>query len=106
MAMTRRVATILGQVPGHVLCWRIVTDGLKLTPVEPSFLDARDAILRALDDVHGSGGLNDANYRQVRRAALEAFAKFGMGPNAISPGPGILRDGLGIVADFSLPPGL
>lgn len=106
MAMTRRVAAILGRVPGHVLCWRIVTDGLKLTPVEPSFLDARDAILRALDDVHGSGGLDDANYRQVRRAAWEAFAKFGMGPKAVSPGPGILRDGLGIVADFSLPPGL
>ena len=58
--------------PGHNLCWRMVMDGLRLTPVHPSFLDARDAIVRALDDIHSSGGLNAAEYNQVRRAAWEA----------------------------------
>jgi extracellular elastinolytic metalloproteinase len=84
----------------------MVMDGLRLTPVLPSFLDARDAILRALDDIHSSGGLNAAEYNQVRRAAWEAFAKYGMGSNAKSPGPGIPIDGQGIVADFNLPPGV
>lgn len=106
MAMTRRVIAALGQQPGYNLCWRIVIDGLKLTPVTPSFLDARDAILRALDDIHTSGALSDVHHKQVRRAAWEAFAKFGMGPSAISFGPGIVLPGMGIVADFNLPPGV
>ena len=106
MAMTRRVIAILGRQPGYVLSWRLVMDGLRLAPTNPGFLDARDAILRGLDDLHSSGELGDDDYTQVRRAAWEAFAKFGMGSGAESLiGPGLLRDGQGIVADFNLPPG-
>jgi len=31
----------------HVLAWQLVVDALKVTPTNPTFLDGRDAILRA-----------------------------------------------------------
>lgn len=106
MEMTRRVNAVLGQQAGYHLCWRIVIDGLKLSPTEPSFLDARDGILSALDGVHSSGGLSDVECSQVRRAVWEAFARFGMGPRANSLGPDVPENGVGITADFNLPPGV
>ena len=99
MSMTRRVAANLGKERGYALSWQIVVDGYKLSPVNPSFLDARDATLQALDDLRDDNKVSDEEHTTVRRGAWEAFAKFGMGPNARSAGASLQ----GIQADFSLP---
>lgn len=87
---------------GHLLGWQIVVDGFKLTPANPSFLDARDAILRALEAQRSAGRLSEADFRKTIRAAWFAFAHFGMGPNASSVGASLNN----IVEDRNPPPGL
>ena len=79
---------------------QLVVDALKLTPASPSFLVARDAILAALDDMLEGGRLSPDEHETARRGIWQAFAKFGMGPNAQSNGASLS----GIVADFNTPP--
>jgi len=81
---------------------QLVVDALKLSPANPSFLDMRNAIVRALDNKLTAGQLNPDEHGKARRGIWEAFAKFGMGPAAQSNGAQLT----GIVADFNLPPGL
>lgn len=84
MQVTRNVADALdSKERGYQVTWQAVVDGLKLTPKNPSFLVARDAILRAFRSMKGTRLSND-EYLKVRRAAWEAFAKFGMGFDASS----------------------
>jgi subtilisin-like proprotein convertase family protein len=85
---------------GKVLGLQLVVDGFKLTPANPGFLEARDAILRALDGKRAAGQLTPAQFDAALRGAWAAFAKFGMGPNARSNGATLS----GIVADFNVPP--
>nr|WP_282183996.1 M20/M25/M40 family metallo-hydrolase [Azospirillum sp. OGB3] len=100
MKMTRLIRAALNDdQSGYRLAWQMVVDGLKLTPPNPTFLDARDAILRALDDMVEVHHVTAEVHRTVRRAAWEAFAKFGMGAAARS-GNADIDD---IVADNSLP---
>ncbi|MBC8094309.1 MAG: M36 family metallopeptidase, partial [Akkermansiaceae bacterium] len=61
--------------PGNQLMLQLVTDGMKLSPVNPNFLQARDAILQA-DLIHNEG----ANLLEL----WQAFAKRGMGNSATS----------------------
>ncbi|MBY8845954.1 M36 family metallopeptidase [Streptomyces sp. SP2-10] len=85
MELTRRVATALNSKErGYRVTWQAVIDGMKLTPKNPSFLIARDAILRALKAMKG-GRLTETEYKAVREAAWGAFAKFGMGVDAFCP---------------------
>ena len=56
----------------------LVTNGLRLTPVKPSYLDARDGILQA------NAGAQGFNAKSV---IWKVFAKRGMGSNARSNGP-------------------
>jgi extracellular elastinolytic metalloproteinase len=101
MMMTRRIRHALGNdQTGYRLAWRMVVDGLKLMQANPTFLDARDAILRALDDLKAVGGVSLAIHKIVRKASWEAFAHFGMGVNAFSDDADSLD---GITADFTLP---
>jgi extracellular elastinolytic metalloproteinase len=103
MKMNRDLGTALGDtIRGHRLAWQIVVDGLKLTPANPSLLDARDAILKALEDRKNSGSLSADDFQKANRAAWGAFARFGMGPNARSIGASLE----GIVEDRNLPPGI
>jgi Fungalysin metallopeptidase (M36) len=52
MKMTRLIRSTLGDDnSGYRLAWQLVVDALKVTPTNPTFLDGRDAILRALDDL-------------------------------------------------------
>jgi extracellular elastinolytic metalloproteinase len=103
MEMNRKVGEALGsQDLGHQLSWQIVVDALKLSPSNPSFLDVRDAILKALDDLRTAGRLNDGDYNKVKKAIWKTFAKFGMGPSADCIGASLS----GIVADFNVPSGL
>jgi hypothetical protein len=58
---------------GNNLALELVTDAMKLQSCEPSFLDARDALLQA-------DNLNNAGANQCR--IWRAFARRGMGENA------------------------
>jgi extracellular elastinolytic metalloproteinase len=93
MELNRRV--------GSSLAIQLVVDGLKLTPSNPTFLQARDAILSALDNTGRAEGWSDEVRAEKREQAWAAFAKFGMGAGAQSgPSTGYT----GIVADFTTPP--
>lgn len=86
MEMTRRIGAVLGSKErGYRVAWQAVVDGLKLTPKNPSFLTARGAILRALKDLKGSTAFTEAEYPEVRKAAWESFARYGMGFDAFCP---------------------
>jgi len=89
MMMVRRMRSALGDVDGYRLGWQMVTDGLKLTPANPTFLDARDAILLALDHMLDQRRIPQAVHGMARQAALTAFGRFGMGPNASSADAGV-----------------
>jgi uncharacterized repeat protein (TIGR01451 family) len=65
-----------GWAVGNELTLQLTTDGMKLTPGFPNFLQARDAILLA--DQIDNGGANQTEIWQ-------AFAKRGMGYSATSP---------------------
>ncbi|WP_149823525.1 M36 family metallopeptidase [Streptomyces tailanensis] len=85
MEMTRRIGAELGSKErGYRVAWQAVVDGLKLTPKNPSFLTARGAILRALKDLKGAA-FTEAEYPEVRKAAWESFARYGMGFDAFCP---------------------
>lgn len=62
---------------GNNVALQLVLDGLKLQPCNPSFLDARDAILQA--DINNYAGANQC-------LLWEAFARRGMGFNAYDGG--------------------
>jgi extracellular elastinolytic metalloproteinase len=103
MHLNRRIGVQVGNYQrGHQIGWQIVTDGLKLSPANPSMLDARDAILRALDDLKSSGRMSNSEHEKARRGAWEAFAEFGMGASASCPNAS-LND---IVGAEDLPPDL
>jgi extracellular elastinolytic metalloproteinase len=83
MQMNREVGTCLGDKDkGHELGWRLVVDGMKLSPSNPTFLDGRDAILRALQGLSDGGQLTDGQYKGLRLGVWSAFARFGMGAKA------------------------
>lgn len=85
MELTRKVAAALdSKERGYRVTWQAVVDGLKLTPKNPSFLMARDAILRAFKAMEG-GSLTSAEYAAVQLAVWKAFSKFGMGFDAFCP---------------------
>ena len=83
-----------GFATGNELILRLVTDGLKLSPPNPNFLQARDAILIA--DQIATGG---ANYNEL----WAAFAKRGMGFSAQSPDSSVTS---GVFEAFDLPDSL
>ena len=103
MEMNRQIGNALASKDlGYQIGWQIVVDALKLSPSNPSFLDERDAILKAIDGLQASGRLDINNHQKVKKVIWETFAKFGMGLNADCAGASLT----GIIADFDLPPGL
>lgn len=76
---------------GNRLMLQLVIDGMKLGPANPTFLEARDAILLA-DQVNNGG----ANYLEI----WQGFAKRGMGFSASSPAS---RTTAGVREAFDLP---
>jgi extracellular elastinolytic metalloproteinase len=100
MMVTRRVRAALGSdVDGYRLCWTLVTDGLKLTPANPSFIQARDGILLALDQLRDQHRISQDVWKASRKAAWEGFAHFGMGVHASSADAELSS----AIADTSLP---
>ncbi|MCX7872354.1 MAG: M36 family metallopeptidase [Verrucomicrobiae bacterium] len=80
-----------GFTNGNFLAMRLVIDGMKYSPINPDFLEARDAILLA--DRLSTGGAN-------RNEIWSAFARRGMGFFATSPDSDTT---LGLVEDFNMP---
>lgn len=66
----------LGYEAGNLLMLQITTDGMKLSPPNPNFLQARDGVLQA--ERARTGGVHQSDL-------WEAFAKRGMGFSATSP---------------------
>jgi uncharacterized repeat protein (TIGR01451 family) len=83
--------TKYGWAVGNPLMLRLVTDGMGLSPVNPNFLEARDAIIQA--DLINNGG---ANFNEL----WAAFAKRGMGGSATSPASTTTQ---GVEEAFDLP---
>ena len=77
---------------GNNIALQLVMDGLKLQPANPTFNQARDAILQA--DLVNNGGAN-------QRAIFTAFARRGLGFSADS---GIDANSTVVVPAFDLPP--
>ena len=84
----------LGAVAGNNMVIQIVTDGMKLSPANPTFLQARDGIIQA--DLVDNGGAN-------RNELWAAFAKRGMGASATVP---VNSTTTGVVEAFDLPDAL
>ena len=78
---------------GNNLALRVVIDGMKLQPCSPGFVDGRNAIVQA--DQNLTGG---ANKCQIWRG----FAKRGLGVNASQGSSASATDG---VQDFTVPAG-
>jgi hypothetical protein len=76
---------------GNQLILQLVTDGMKLSPANPNFLQARDAIIQA--DLVNNAGAN-------RSELWAAFAKRGMGASATAPSSTTM---IGVVQSFDLP---
>lgn len=101
MSMTRRIRAALGDdEAGYRLTWQMIADGLKLTPANPNFLEARDAILSALQGFRDAQQITGATFAAAYGATWEAFAKFGMGDRAFSLDSGWS----GVTEDFTTPP--
>jgi uncharacterized repeat protein (TIGR01451 family) len=83
-----------GYAVGNPLILQLVTDGMKLSPPNPSFTQARDAILLA-DQINNQG----ANYGDL----WAAFARRGLGFNAVAPDSAVVS---GTLEAFDLPDSL
>jgi hypothetical protein len=80
-----------GYAIGNQLTLQLVTDGMKLSPANPNFLQARDAIIQA--DLVANAGAN-------RGELWVAFAKRGMGASATAPASSTT---VGLVESYDLP---
>jgi len=80
-----------GGTVGNNLALQLVTDGMKLSPANPNFLQARDAIIQA--DMVNNGGTNFGEL-------WSGFAKRGMGTNATSPASSTTT---GVVENYQVP---
>ncbi|MEO6183672.1 MAG: M36 family metallopeptidase, partial [Verrucomicrobiota bacterium] len=76
---------------GNQLTLQLVTDGMNLSPANPNFLQARDAIIQA--DQVATGGAN-------RGELWAGFAKRGLGFFAFSPSSSTTT---GVIESFALP---
>ncbi len=83
-----------GPTNGNLLALRLVTDALKLSPPNPSFVQARNAILLA--DVVVNNGIN-------RNQIWAGFAKRGLGYSASAPDSYLVA---GLKEAFDLPDNL
>jgi len=89
----------LNRTIGRNLTLQLVIDAFKLTPANPSFLDARDAMLASLENRRDAGLMSAAEHAIAANGAWQVFAHRGMGPNAQSQFASLR----GIVADFVAP---
>src|SRR5262249_34278912 len=84
----------LGAAAGNQMALQLVTDGMNLSPANPTFLQARDAIIQA--DLVDNGGAN-------KNVLWTAFAKRGMGASATVPASSTTT---GVVEAYDIPDNL
>ena len=82
---------VYGDVPGNRLSLQLVTDALNLTPADPTFTQARDAVILA--DIVDNQGTNFTSLWQ-------GFAKRGLGSRAVAPAN---TTTVGVVESFTVP---
>jgi hypothetical protein len=82
----------LGAVIGNQTILQLATDGMKITPANPTYLQARDAIIQA--DLVNHGGAN-------KNELWSAFAKRGMGAYASVPSNPNTTSG--VIESYDLP---
>lgn len=99
MHWTRHLSNDIGKSLAYYICWQSVVDGLKLINANPSFLEARDGILRALESLENKGVIKADVAAKSIKQLWDSFAKFGMGVKAQSAGPFVQ----GIKEDFTTP---
>lgn len=100
MQINRAMGQALGdRQRGIREAWQIVVDSFKLSAINPSFLDARDAMLLALDARKASGALSTNEYDACREAMWRTFAGFGVGAKA----PRLGNRFIDARSDFHLP---
>lgn len=95
----RHLARILGKPKAYFICWQSVVDGMKLSASNPSFIDARDAIIMSLDGLKSGKVITEVEYAHTMNVCWKAFSIFGMGMNASSNGSSLSV----ISADFTEP---
>lgn len=86
-----RLIARLGAATGNAQMLQLVTDGMKLGSSNPSFIEARDAIMQADLVLTGGANLDDL---------WTAFAKRGLGFSASNPG---VSTTAGVVEAFDVP---
>jgi len=82
----------LGYDDGTRVILQAVTDGMKLSPANPTFVEARDAIIQA--ELVDNGGANHSDL-------WFAFAKHGLGASASAP---TADTTVGVVEAYDVPP--
>jgi extracellular elastinolytic metalloproteinase len=91
MRMNREIGRELSDTRrGHEIGWQAVFDALKLVQPNPGFLQVRDAILGAIDDLGGAGLLSATDHQGAATAARRAFKALGMGPDARANGTALI----------------
>jgi extracellular elastinolytic metalloproteinase len=88
--MQRQLCAILGFDAGHVAGWRLVVASLKTVPGNPTFIDARGEILKAVP-------LLNLDTASITASVRDAFAKFGIGSGATC----VSTSFSGVHADFN-----
>jgi hypothetical protein len=81
----------MGFTNGNQLMLKITTDGMKLSPPNPTFVQARDAIIQA--ELTLTGGTN-------KNELWIAFAKRGLGFDAVAP---VAASTFGVLESYSVP---
>ncbi|MBK8553347.1 MAG: M36 family metallopeptidase, partial [Ignavibacteria bacterium] len=70
MHWTRHLSSTVGKEQAYCICWQSIVDGLKLTNANPSFLNARDGILLALNALRDSGKISEAHFFDAKKQFL------------------------------------
>ncbi len=78
-------ASLNNAARGHSIGWRAVIESLRLIRPNPNFLQGRRALLDGITELERGGTITQLEASDARGAAQAAFARYGMGRNAISP---------------------
>lgn len=88
-----------GVATARIKITQYMIDGMKMTPSQPTFTQARDGVIAATNAVNGNANPKDA------QILWQAFAFRGIGAAAVSPVSGS-NNHAGVVQDFTAAPGL
>ncbi|MFB9080580.1 M36 family metallopeptidase [Flavobacterium procerum] len=98
MHWTRHLSNTIGKDKAYYICWQSIVDGLKLINANPSFIDARNGILKAIDSIQENDFIKATDKTESIKQFWKSFAKFGMGVKASSSGPWVIN----IIENFDI----